>query len=361
MPGVDLNLDLPTPNDPFVTALAKIVAAFVAIEEDLEPRIGAGSLDIDTELSMNGAALTNVGGVRLQNGESAVVGTLYMDEEFHVVTTAGDVQLTLNGVLNVTALGTIGGDYGGFDPANVTFVTTSDDYFFRSDATTFADVQVRDIILNGAAGTFRLGVDAGLSGDQEIRFKSVPVTGHGMFAFNSADNSLVDAAGVVPVVGGMTFGANIDIGNNKILHGQQTITVPIALGDCVNLFANTTAQVGVPGVALGSNESTYIRLPPLRAGERIISVKVNFSDNSLNNTNVYLNVQAGVGASGWPTVLGNNLAVGFGSTSATVTPNLGPAVPYVVLVDRPVWVLLQTGVSGICKPCSLTVTTDVIA
>lgn len=355
MPGTDLNLDLPTPNDPFVTALAKIVAAFTAIEADLEPRIGAGSLDIDTELSMNGAALTNVGGVRLQNGESTVVGTIYMDEELWAVTTAGAVQITNQGVLNITALGVIGGDYGGSNPAEVTFVDAAAEYRFKETATDWADISCRDIILNGAAGTFRLGADSGLSGDQEIRFKSVPVTGHGMFAFNSADNSLVDAAGVSPVVGGMTFTANVDIGNFKLLHGDRTITGPICSSDAVVASGTVAFNGSNPGAVVAGVSRFPIR-QTFDSQSRIKTITVYFESTSYANITIGLSTNEVPGVPGFFNVQLTPLT----STATSITLTL--VTPHVVVAGRPLWIRIDSTLSGTPpKPTAWDLTYDVAA
>ncbi len=166
MPGVDLNLDLPTLADTFSDVVTKLVTAIEAIAADIEPRITGGQLEINTEVSMGGAPLINVGGLRLAGGETTVPGAIYVngDHDFLVTTDAGPVQLTLNGTINVAALGTIGGDYGGINPAVVYYDNTSGEYRFTEEPGVWADVAVDDLLLNGDAGILRLQFDDAATG-----------------------------------------------------------------------------------------------------------------------------------------------------------------------------------------------------
>lgn len=206
MPGIDLNLDLPTLADPFATVLSKLIEAIEAIESDLAPRIPAGALDITTNLSMGGAALLNVGGVRLIGGESDEIGTLFMDEEFSVVTPSGVVQITSNGGLNIASTGTIGGDYGGVNPAAVEYNDASGEYRFMQDVSPleWADVACADVILEGTNGSIRLSVDDAISTARTLKFKSLPASGISLLAYNAADSTVEDAA-TVTISGDVTF------------------------------------------------------------------------------------------------------------------------------------------------------------
>lgn len=205
MPGVDLDLDLPSLSDPLSTIVSKLVTAVSTIEDDLADRVTAGELDLDTTVSLNGNPLTNVGGVRLLGGESTVVGTLYMDEELNIVTTAGVVQLTSNGAINASSIGGIVGDYGGANPAAVTYDDASGEFRFTEAPGTYADIVCDDIKLIGAGGSLRLAVDATLSGAQFLNFKSFPSSGVGLLVYQASDSTLIDgsaAAGAIslPVV-----------------------------------------------------------------------------------------------------------------------------------------------------------------
>lgn len=357
MPGTDLNIDLPVAGDNFGVYRAKILAAVQAIIADIEPRIGSGALDIDTELSMNGAPLTNVGGVRLQNGFSTVIGTLYMDEELHAVTSAGDVQITAGGVLNVTALGTIGGDYGGANPAEVTFNDLANEYRFKEDSSSWSTLSAKGMLLNDALGnSFRLSCDPGLSGDQQIKFKSVPTTGHGMFAYNSADSSLVDAVGVSPMVGGMTFTANIDVAGHKILHTDQSANGHFTTAGAVSIAPGAVAGLAnVPGVSVGAGAVYFPLHFHLPSTARIKSFTVYFVDTS------YSNLQWGVVESstgGFSAITGLTALTGI---SGLLTSTLTATGSVYQTSGKPWWIWFDMSLGVNCKPLAWRAVFDVVA
>ncbi len=157
MPGVDLNLNLPTLADTMATTVAKIVIALDAIETDLAAKVTVGELDITEELSMGGAPLINVGGLQLSGGVSTVPGTLYMaGDELFIETAAGAVQITAAGAIDIAAAGTIGGDYGGANPASVLYNDVAGEYRFFEDTNVWADLAADDVTLKAAAGQVRL-------------------------------------------------------------------------------------------------------------------------------------------------------------------------------------------------------------
>lgn len=272
MPGSDLDLDLPGDGETFVSFAAKVVAALQAIQADLEPRIGAGALDIDSEVSMNGAPLTNVGGVRLQNGQSDVVGTIYMDEELHAVTSAGDVQITANGTLAITALGVIGGDYGGSNPAEVTFHDSDGSYWFKEDPSTWSDIFVKDIILNGAAGTIRLSVAAGLSGDQEVSFASLPAD-TGVLIYKASDSTLNQNS----TTRADNFRAvDVDITGKLKFTDRKWMTYHFDAGDFID--GGSVSHVSGPpqsGLSMTNGAAdTYLRLPTIPSEYKVTKIEV---------------------------------------------------------------------------------------
>jgi hypothetical protein len=177
MPGSDLNLELPTLADTMADVVAKLVTALEVIEADLEPRITAGELDISTELSLGGAPLTNAAGVRLSGGSSSVVGTIYeSDGDFFMVSGEGLVQLTADGGINVAAAGVIGGDYGGANPATVTYSDGDGEYDFKEEPGVWADIGADDIVLHSAAGSVTVSVDDAISTDRALNIKDLPLS-----------------------------------------------------------------------------------------------------------------------------------------------------------------------------------------
>lgn len=198
MPGSDLNLPIPTASEvSFAAFVEKTAECFRLIEADLEPKIDSGSLEITTPLDLGGAPLLNAGGVRLVGGASDEVGTVYVDEngDLYIVTALGDVKLTDNGSINIASLGTIGGDYGGVSPATVTYNSLGGSYSFKADASTWADVLMKSLVLHGTgSNTVTVGVDAAYSGTRTLDFHTIPASGVGAFVYDAATSTLKDAS-----------------------------------------------------------------------------------------------------------------------------------------------------------------------
>lgn len=329
MPGTALTIDYPVDGDNFATTLAKLTAAIAQLADDLAPRITAGELDIDTELSMNGAPLTNVGGVRLIGGTSAVVGTIYMDEELHAVTTDGNIQITANGALNVTALGTIGGDYGGFNPAAVKYVDIGGRYTFEEGPGVWADVYVDDIMLNGVAGTVSLGVAPSFAGNVDIVFKDFPVSA-GLLAYNPVDGTLSDATATTVTVGGAVFTNDIDVGTHRIKHADQTVPFSLYASDVIESVVTCNRIPGHSGVAqdIGSG-SAYYKLPVIPSNHRLKTLRIFVSSNPVGN-NAFLKSINSAGV--WTTVdlVGPDSILGSGGTYSFQIQSPVEAVQYVV-------------------------------
>lgn len=191
MPGIDLNLSLPDLNEPFAAVLAKLVTALSAIEDDLASKVMPSEIDVITSLSMNGNALTNTGSVVFVSGNpgSAVGSMYYSGGELYMVTAAGTVKITNAGSVNVVGSGGIGGGYG-TGPESVFYTTSTKEYHFTADTGDYADIRLDDLILVGAAGTVRLGVDAALTGDRQFSFKVLNTSGTQMLVYNAATSTV---------------------------------------------------------------------------------------------------------------------------------------------------------------------------
>jgi hypothetical protein len=280
--------------------VAKTAAALAALEADIEAKITAGALDITTNLSMGGAALAKVGGVRLGGGESAVIGTLYMDEELAVVTAAGVVQITSGGTLNVAALGTIGGDYGGENPASVTFDDISGEYRFNEDTSVWADLVAGDLVLKGAAGSVRVGVDAGVSGAKTFNFKSFPASGVGGLAFDAASNGLVDATVTRETATHLftSISCSGTMTAATIKHGDQVISEPLtAFRVGIASGAGVSAADSVAGHPYTLVPATVVARWPitgLRAGNRVKKIKIHGIAGGASNPTITALSQTGV-------------------------------------------------------------------
>ena len=103
--------------------------------------ITVGALSIDADLPLNDNSVVGVAGVSF-NGIPLTVSadnqSMYVRDGELYWKGAGaisELQITSAGSLNLASLGTIGGDYGGADPALVSYSNLSEEYRFFSNKT----------------------------------------------------------------------------------------------------------------------------------------------------------------------------------------------------------------------------------
>jgi hypothetical protein len=194
MIGTDLNLTLPDLAETMAENVARIRTALSSIEDSIATPATPAALNITSAIDMRGNSLTDVASLVFTSGNaSGTPGTLfYYDGDWYVVDAVGMIQLTDGGQLNAASVGGIQGDYGGVNPAAVTFVDASAQYQFTHDTGEYADVVVRDVILQGLAGTVTLHVDNTLTGDRDINFKTLPASGKSLLVYDAATSTLED-------------------------------------------------------------------------------------------------------------------------------------------------------------------------
>lgn len=223
MPGTNLNLVLPSLSDNLATIVSKTAQALSTIQNDLAPKISAGILNINSTLPFNGNAATGLGSIQLVTGNTpTAAGSLYyLNGEFYAIDATGVIQLTLNGALNAAGIGGIVGDYGGVNPARETYVAASGQYQFTSSPGVWADLVAAHLILEGASGTVKLGVDNAISGATIANFKSFPTSGVSFVVFNAATSTFED--------GGVTQVSNPLVSTNSIKASALKFTTSIQL------------------------------------------------------------------------------------------------------------------------------------
>lgn len=294
--GSDISLDLPIPGDTYADITAKLKAAIEVLQEVLEASIDSGSLDLTTALSLHGAPIINVGGLRLTGGQSSEIGTVYTDGsgELHTVTPSGDIQLTLNGDINVAALGTIGGDYGGGNPAAVTYDDASAEYRFVEDVNQWASLVAKEFIAknNSGGGSVAFGVDSAITSAKTFKIKSLPASGVSGLAYVAADGTVVDANQTRETLTHKF--TSIDL-TGKIYQGEDSIE--IALSDYKQPGASAAIVVdfnfgGSDNIAFtlpsGSNVAYFFIKHNLPVGKRIKSVKMTGNASAAATSTVLL-------------------------------------------------------------------------
>lgn len=273
MVGTDLNLTLPASGISMSTNVERIAVALAAIEASLADLVTPAALNINGPVDFDGNSLEQVSAVKFATGNhSTSAGSIYYDNgEFYVVDATSAIQLTLNGQINVAGVGGIVGDYGGSNPATVTYVDSSGQYVFTEDTGVYADVVCDDVILKGDNGSVILGVDAALAGTRTANFKTLPSSGSALLAYNSATNAIEDASGntdAVAVGGALTAESFHHTGIKKLV-------LPGALWQF-----NTAHGHTVNGVLLAASSVGCSMPLPLTPGAVIKSITVYLNKNT---------------------------------------------------------------------------------
>lgn len=100
----------------------------------LGKQITPAGININQTLQMNSQQLSEIASLALDNLSSQPASANliyeYAGELYFNDANANQVQLTSGGTINVASVGTISGDYGGSNPANVSFSNITDTYLF---------------------------------------------------------------------------------------------------------------------------------------------------------------------------------------------------------------------------------------
>lgn len=194
--GSALDLSLPLISDTLADVVSKTATALSEIQDVLEQRVTPASLNMNAALPMGGNQLTGVGALTLVEATNpTAAGSVYYDGgEFYAIDSTGTIQLTLNGAINVGATGTIVGDYGGANPARVTYDDASGEYRFTEETNVWADLVCDDVVLKSAAGSVRLGVTNDITTARSVLFKELAASGVSMFVYDTSTSTVEDAA-----------------------------------------------------------------------------------------------------------------------------------------------------------------------
>lgn len=127
------------------------------VKARLESNVTPSSITINDNLDFNQFEATDLGAAKFQNRTDSPTGVAKVfvrDDELYFLDGAGrSVQMTLTGALNAAALGGIGGDYGGGDPASVYYTAASSRYTFTQDPGVNADIDVAAVLFREAAAS----------------------------------------------------------------------------------------------------------------------------------------------------------------------------------------------------------------
>jgi hypothetical protein len=279
MPGQPLPIVYPELGEPIATALSKLLAAIQILQLDAEPKVLGSELQWLADFSAAGHALTDLSQIQLDNIASAVgleTGTVFMQSgELAVQTSSGVVQLTSGGVINASSLGGIVGDYGGSNPARVTYTDATDTYTFTGDTNDWSDLEVSAVKLKNSTDWTTLSTNA--TGAQAWVFGVANTSGTALVRQSAAGTLNVSSTVSValPMSANVTFS-----GSGKVAHGTRTRTmIAKAVGSITN-----GGQFGNGVVASAPAMALTLETPAAQEWERIIGYTVHIRKLNASNS-----------------------------------------------------------------------------
>lgn len=179
MPGVNLNLVLPSLTDTFAVTLGKINTALSTIGDDLSPKIVPSEININTSVPFAGNAATGLGSMQLIGGNvPTATGSVYYNAgAFYLIDGVQTIKLTNAGAINVAGVKGIGGDYGNAgNSASVYYDNVSGEYRFFSGTGSAYGTLVANLVSLKGGGFFAKLAAPTLAANITITLPVLPVT-----------------------------------------------------------------------------------------------------------------------------------------------------------------------------------------
>lgn len=320
MPGVPLSISYPVLGEPIAIALGKLITAIQTIQTDLEAKVTSPEFSWIGDLSAGGHALTALSQVQLDNIASSLglpTGTFFFEGgEAWVQTGSGKVQLTSGGTLNASALGGIVGDYGGGNPARVTYTDASGLYTFTDDTGDWSDIEVQGVKMRNTGNWTTLR--ASNASTTAINWFLAEPPASGVAVVRASSGGVIGCTGALatvsedlPMSGSVVFS-----GSGKVKHGSR----------------NQIFCPALPVVANGAETTQFGFSLANAADVKFVRFFLNGFDTTQRVTSFTFTAQAGfpfkVGDvlaikryhrdTGAPTVVATHTVVGADSTSVTI-------------------------------------------
>lgn len=151
MIGTRPTVSLPLLSDTLATLVSKVTTSINNIADSIADKATPAGLNVNAPLSLAGNTLINVASLALVAGTlpTAPGSMYYSGGEFYLIDSTGAVQVTSLGQLNHSAFGVIGGDYGGANPALISYDTATQQYRFYVNGSThtWASLVAKTLIL----------------------------------------------------------------------------------------------------------------------------------------------------------------------------------------------------------------------
>lgn len=228
-------------------------------------RITPSGLNINTDLPFGNNAATGVKAVALQAQTSVLTtGAVYNKggNLFYRDGSSNEIQLTSGGALNVSSVGAI---TGLSSPASASFVSLNSSFVFLNDATTYAKLEIGDVLVYSRAGSVgsvnavTLVADVGTSAYSLRLPASAPLDNQIMRMKSATASQFVDLLGTTNQVVVTQNTSNITLSLPQNIHAAATptfagLTLTGALGGTTATLSGQ-AQVGSL-VSLGAISGT---------------------------------------------------------------------------------------------------------
>lgn len=298
----------------------------------LSVAVPSGSIAAATsDLDINNQGLTNIGELVFYAQDAVPAGAPYgrfasYGGNVYWVSADGVVQITANGSVNVAGVAGIGGDYGGSDPALVSFVGADETYEFYDDfaAAQWAALKASDLhLIDEVTGRIiSIGVPAAVATSWVLTLpEDAPAAGTALVSLNAggelATGSTIDTAEAFSGV--VTFSADpVLSGTTNIRHGERTVQVGLAATAFgPGPVAVSVVPTTVSGILVAPVDATTINIPlDVHVGWRIISVRATGNKSNADVATIALRHKA---AGSSVVIVGSDTSTTTGTYSVDVT------------------------------------------
>ncbi len=266
-----------------VAAATKIVNALNTLIGAVEGQVPISAINWTAHASAGGYGLSALAyaGLNSQGAAGATAGRIEnVNGDLYWINASGAVRITIGAALNFAAAGGIGGDYGGSNPALVSFSDANSLYEFTTDPGVFASVKANQFWITGSgAGVTKL--DSAATGVQTWTLPALP----GSQLILQVDGAgTVSASNTIP--GALTLSAGATLAAGQTLKHPDK-AMQLSTWDYRQAGGTLTPQTngGVLGTAGASGDW---QMGGLEVGTRIKSIKIRYSAAAADGKNLWL-------------------------------------------------------------------------
>jgi hypothetical protein len=277
--GQSLGATIPAIGTAGTTYATNINDTLTALVDACEAGVATSvGLTVDSNVDFDGNGITDASHIGLVNqaSQSTTAGHAYIyNNEWYLNDGLGnDIRMTLNGALDASSVGGIGGDYGGGNPAAVSFNDANSKYSFTTDPSVFATLEAGPVRHIAATSGNALTVKApdSLAGAYTVTWPTAVPGSTSLVMMSSAgvlSTSLTPSITSLTASGAIS-GATMTITAADVYRGEATDLVHAL--NCYSADA-TLAQDANGRWEWQATSGSYVYIPiNLRTGDRLKSV-----------------------------------------------------------------------------------------